>query len=164
MAIIDEQGFRANVGIIVANTQGQLLWCRRQGTANAWQFPQGGLLKNESPRDGMYRELAEELGLLQNHVKYIGETKDWFRYRLPEHYIRRDQHPLCYGQKQKWFLLQLLVSDDHIQLDSSQPPEFEAWRWVSYWRPAQDVVYFKQAVYQKVLQEFEATVKWLVCD
>lgn len=40
--MIDTDGFRANVGIILANTQGQVLWTKRVGH-NSWQFPQGGL-------------------------------------------------------------------------------------------------------------------------
>lgn len=40
--MIDADGFRANVGIILANTQGQVLWAKRVGH-DSWQFPQGGI-------------------------------------------------------------------------------------------------------------------------
>ena len=81
--MIDADGFRANVGIILANTQGQVLWAKRIGH-NAWQFPQGGIDRGETPMDAMYRELWEEVGLHPRHVDLLAVTQDWLRYRLPQ--------------------------------------------------------------------------------
>ena len=61
--MIDEHGYRPNVGIIICNAMGQVLWARRIGQ-NAWQFPQGGIKRGESPEKALYRELQEEVGLL----------------------------------------------------------------------------------------------------
>ncbi|MCL1623025.1 RNA pyrophosphohydrolase [Moraxella sp. Tifton1] len=150
--MIDSDGFRANVGIILANTQGQVLWAKRIGH-DSWQFPQGGIDDGETPLDAMYRELYEEVGLLPSHVELLAVTKDWLRYRLPKRYVRSNQAPLCIGQKQKWFLLRLDEDNTkHIRFDASKP-EFEEWQWVSYWYPLNQVVAFKRGVYQRALQE-----------
>ena len=77
--MIDADGFRPNVGIIIANSQGQLLWARRVGQ-NAWQFPQGGISKGESPEQAMYRELDEEVGLQPEDVEIIAQTEGWLKY------------------------------------------------------------------------------------
>lgn len=150
--MIDADGFRANVGIILANTQGQVLWAKRIGY-DAWQFPQGGIDHGETPLDAMYRELYEEVGLLAHHVEVLAVTQDWLRYRLPKRYVRVGHEPLCIGQKQKWFLLRLdEINTHHIRFDNVKP-EFEHWEWVSYWYPLHQVVAFKRAVYQQALAE-----------
>lgn len=151
ITMIDTQGFRANVGIVLANTQGQLFWAKRLHDS-AWQFPQGGIDAHETPEDALYRELYEEVGLSPHHVKVLGQTKDWLRYRLPERYLR-EQTPMCYGQKQRWFLLYL---DEKYTADidfTKATPEFDNWRWVSYWYPIGQIVPFKRRVYQQALLE-----------
>lgn len=153
--MIDSEGFRLNVGIVVCNNNNQLLLCRRFGKPNAWQFPQGGIDKNESPLQAMFRELVEELGLSPRDVEQLGESADWLSYTLPKEYRRYHSKPLCIGQKQKWFLLRLVSSDDAIVLDADdQEQEFDQWRWVDYWQPIQRVIAFKRQVYQDVLKEF----------
>ncbi len=150
--MIDADGFRANVGIILTNTRGQVLWAKRVGH-NSWQFPQGGIDNGETPMQAMYRELWEEVGLYPDHVQVLAVTQNWLRYRLPKRYVRHGQKPLCIGQKQKWFLLQLDEKNtEHIRFDSSKP-EFDRWQWVSYWYPLNQVVYFKRSVYRRALQE-----------
>jgi len=150
--VIDSDGFRPNVGIIVANDENQVLWARRI-RQNAWQFPQGGIRRNEDPVQAMYRELSEEIGLLPEHVELIGSTRGWLRYRLPERMVRRNCTPLCIGQKQKWFLLRLIGDEKAVCLDRGEKPEFDQWRWVNYWQPLKDVVFFKQQVYRHALEE-----------
>jgi putative (di)nucleoside polyphosphate hydrolase len=149
---IDSAGFRANVGIILCNDQGRLLLAGRVGS-RGWQFPQGGMLEGESPEQAMYRELHEEVGLEPDDVAMLAATDDWLRYRLPDRYIRRDSRPLCIGQKQRWFLLRLTGSEDKVSLDHSESPEFDRWRWVDFWRPVKEVIYFKRRVYAQALHE-----------
>ncbi len=149
---IDSEGFRANVGIILANDDGKVLLAGRIGN-KGWQFPQGGMLKGESAEQSMFRELQEEVGLTAADVEILGTTDDWVRYQLPERFVRRDRQPLCIGQKQRWFMLRLSASDDDVQLDQSDKPEFDRWRWVNYWRPVNEVIYFKRRVYARVLHE-----------
>lgn len=150
--MLDSEGFRPNVGIILANAHGQVLWAKRIGH-DAWQFPQGGIDNGETALDAMYRELWEEVGLLPEHVTVLAQTRGWLRYRLPRRFIRQNQVPLCIGQKQKWFLLKLEASTSNIKLDITSPPEFDNWQWVSYWYPVNEVVAFKRHVYRRALFE-----------
>lgn len=156
--MIDAQGFRPNVGIVIANDEGRLLWARRVGGRDAWQFPQGGVQEGEKPEDTLYRELEEEVGLAPDAVELIASTRGWLRYRLPKRYQRRGQQPLCIGQKQKWFLLRMLAPDDAVSLSHNEKPEFDHWQWVSYWYPLEQVVFFKREVYRRALKELAAMV------
>lgn len=152
---IDEHGFRANVGIILANDAGRLLLAGRAGR-KGWQFPQGGVNSGESAEEAMFRELYEELGLESHDVDVLGATRDWISYRLPERYVRRGGRgdgPVCIGQKQRWFLLRFVAGEDRLRLDLSDSPEFDRWRWVDYWRPVNEVIYFKRRVYARALFE-----------
>jgi putative (di)nucleoside polyphosphate hydrolase len=150
--MIDRDGYRPNVGIILLNQDRRVFWARRVGM-RSWQFPQGGIKRNEAPEEAMYRELYEEVGLRSADVHLIARTNGWLRYDLPERYIRKRSHPLCIGQKQVWFMLELVSSESRIRLDRSGKPEFDSWTWVDYWHPIEDVVYFKRDVYQQALTE-----------
>ena len=148
----DADGYRPNVGIVLFNGSRQVLWARRS-RHDGWQFPQGGIDSNEDPQEAMFRELREEIGLLPEHVTILGVTKGWLRYRLPAKYVRKNESPICIGQKQKWFLLRLDAPDDAVRLDIDKKPEFRDWQWVSYWYPISSVVDFKQQVYRSALSE-----------
>lgn len=150
--MIDSDGYRPNVGIVLVNGQGKLFWARRIGQ-DAWQFPQGGIRSDETPEEAMFRELTEEVGLSSEHVEVMGATRGWLRYRLPKRLIRRNSKPVCIGQKQVWFMLRLLADESEVKLDLTNHPEFDHWRWVDYWRPVKDVVHFKRNVYQRALKE-----------
>lgn len=150
--MISSDGYRPNVGIILSNQEGRLLWARRIGQ-NAWQFPQGGIRGNETPKQALFREMAEEIGLDPSHVTIMGNTRGWLRYQLPHNLIRHNRNPICIGQKQVWFLLKLLVSEEAVCLDRTSKPEFDLWRWVDYWEPLQEVVAFKRHVYEQALIE-----------
>ena len=163
--MIDLDGFRPNVGIMLANDRGQLLWARRVGGHNAWQFPQGGISAGESPKQALFRELHEEVGLARDAVEILGSTRGWLRYRLPKRFVRDGQKPVCIGQKQKWFLLRMLEDDGAVQLDLNDKPEFDQWRWVSYWYPLNQVISFKREVYRRAMKELALplgrhTEKW----
>ncbi len=150
--MIDSEGYRPNVGIILCNADGRLFWAKRIGQ-HSWQFPQGGIRRDESPEQAMFRELAEEVGLRPEHVQVIGCTRGWLRYRLPKRLIRWGNQPTCIGQKQVWFLLRMLGGEDAVCLDSSEHPEFDHWQWVDYWYPLRAVVPFKRHVYWRALCE-----------
>jgi putative (di)nucleoside polyphosphate hydrolase len=150
--LIDRDGFRANVGIVLMGDDGQLFLGRRTG-GKGWQFPQGGMRVGESPEESLFRELHEEIGLAPGDVELLGSTERWLRYRLPTRYIRRGQRPLCVGQKQRWFLLRMAAAESQIRFDATGEPEFDRWRWVDYWQPVKEVIYFKRPVYVKALHE-----------
>jgi len=154
--VIDNEGFRPNVGIVICNQDDQVLWGRRINGRDSWQFPQGGVHRDESPEQAMYRELEEEVGLLPRAVTVLGRTSGWLRYRLPKKYVRKTESPVCIGQKQVWFLLRLVAPESEIRLDAHEDPEFDHWRWVSFWYPVTAVVDFKQDVYRQALTQLAA--------
>lgn len=156
--MIDSEGYRPNVGIILCNPQGKLFWARRIGQ-QAWQFPQGGIRRHETPEQALYRELSEEIGLGRDDVELLGATREWLRYRLPQELIRRHHQPVCIGQKQRWFLLRLLASESKVSLDASENPEFDCWRWVTPTEPVREVVSFKRQVYRRALEELGPLLK-----
>ena len=150
--MLDRDGFRPNVGIILLNQNNQVFWGKRIRT-HSWQFPQGGIDRGENPEQAMFRELHEEVGLRPEHVRILARTRDWLRYEVPDRYIRRDARGHYKGQKQIWYLLQLVGHDWDLNLRATDHPEFDAWRWNDYWVPLDVVVEFKRGVYQMALNE-----------
>jgi len=158
-AVIDPDGFRPNVGIVIIKHDGTVFWAHRVNN-DGWQFPQGGMHSDETPVEAMYRELREETGLREDHVELLGSTPGWLRYRLPRRYQRQDSKPLCIGQKQVWFLVGLQTDDSALELNRSDNPEFREYRWVDFWYPADHVISFKRKVYRRALEMLEPmTVK-----
>lgn len=150
--MIDKEGYRANVGIVVCNNKKKVLWAKRTNE-DAWQFPQGGINEGESPKEAMFRELKEEVGLEPSHVEIIARTKDWLRYDVPKNWIRRDWRDRYKGQKQIWFLLRLTGRDSDVSLKNTKKPEFDAWRWDDFWSPVDQIIDFKRDVYEQALKE-----------
>jgi putative (di)nucleoside polyphosphate hydrolase len=150
--MLDREGYRPNVGIILVNQKNQVFWGKRV-REHAWQFPQGGIKFGESPAQAMFRELHEEVGLKPEHVRILGRTKDWLRYDVPDHFIRRDSRGHYRGQKQIWFLLRLVGRDCDVSLRATSHPEFDAWRWSHYWVSLDSVIDFKRDVYKQALAE-----------
>ena len=161
--MIDSNGFRPNVGIIICNKLGQLLWAKRI-KQDAWQFPQGGIKEAETTEEALFRELSEEVGLCKDDVRILSQTSEWLKYRLPKPYIRQRKGRTCIGQKQKWFLLGLQTEEGRVDLENTLQPEFDDWCWVNYWYPVNQVVDFKRSVYRKALIELEQSVKNFVSD
>ncbi len=150
--MLDREGFRPNVGIILLNQKNQVFWGKRIRT-HSWQFPQGGIDRGETPKQAMIRELHEEVGLKPEHVRIVARTRDWLRYEVPDRFIRRDARGFYKGQKQIWFLLQMVAPDHHLNLRATDHPEFDAWRWNDYWVPLDVVIEFKRGVYEMALTE-----------
>ena len=151
---VDDRRYRPNVAMIVQNRVGQVLWARRVGGQDAWQFPQGGIRTGEEEEQALYRELREELGLARDDVEFVARTEGWLRYRVP----LRSQHSGFVGQTQRWYLLRLLASDDAVQVHGKEA-EFDDWRWVSYWYPLNAIVEFKRAVYRRALGELAPALR-----
>jgi putative (di)nucleoside polyphosphate hydrolase len=155
--MLDHEGYRPNVGIILLNSQHKVFWGKRI-RQHSWQFPQGGIKQGETPEQAMYRELHEEVGLLPEHVEILGRTQDWLHYNVPDNWVKREWRGSYRGQKQIWFLLRLVVSDHHISLRATSHPEFDAWRWNDFWVPLDVVIEFKRDVYQKALKELSILI------
>jgi putative (di)nucleoside polyphosphate hydrolase len=150
--LIDHDGFRANVGVVLMHDDGRLFIGRRTG-GKGWQFPQGGVRRGETAEESLFRELHEEIGLSSEDVRIVAQTRRWLRYRLPARFVRRESRPLCVGQKQRWYLLRLRHADPKFRFDVTGEPEFDRWRWVDYWQPVREVIYFKRQVYTRALHE-----------
>jgi putative (di)nucleoside polyphosphate hydrolase len=156
--MIDRDGYRPNVGIVICNAKNEVFWGKRI-REHSWQFPQGGIKHGETPEEAMFRELQEEVGLLPEKVKILGRTKDWLRYDVPTHWVRREWRGSYKGQKQIWFLLRLVGRDCDVSLRASGHPEFDAWRWNQYWVSLDTVIEFKRDVYRRALSELEPFLK-----
>jgi putative (di)nucleoside polyphosphate hydrolase len=152
--MLDRDGYRPNVAIVIVNAKNQVFWGKRI-REHSWQFPQGGINPGETPERAMYRELREEVGLAADHVKILGRTRDWLRYDVPQHWIKREWRGSYRGQKQIWYLLRLVGRDCDMNLRASEKPEFDAWRWHDYWVPLESVIDFKREVYRRALLELE---------
>jgi len=150
--MLDRDGFRPNVGIILCNWRNEVFWGKRV-REHSWQFPQGGIKHGETPVQAMYRELGEEIGLQPAHVRILGRTRNWLRYEVPQQWIKREWRGNYRGQKQIWFLLRLVGRDSDVSLRACEHPEFDAWRWNEYWVPLESVIEFKREVYQQALSE-----------
>src|SRR4030065_2041727 len=161
--MIDRNGYRPNVGIILLNSENEVFWGKRI-RQNSWQFPQGGIKSGESPEQAMYREVTEEVGLRPNHVEIVGRTRDWLRYEVPDRWIRREWRGNYKGQKQIWYLLRLIGRDSDVSLRRSSHPEFDAWRWNQYWVELDSVVEFKRKVYKQALTELSRLLKTDPCQ
>lgn len=155
--MIDPDGYRPNVGIVLVRDDKRVFWARRVGH-DGWQFPQGGMRTDETPHEAMVRELHEETGLREQHVEVLGATPGWLRYRLPKRYLRYRDRPLCIGQKQVWFLLRLVAEESNVNLGLADKPEFDAFKWVDFWYPADNVVHFKRRVYRRALRCLEPLI------
>ena len=156
--MLDREGYRPNVGIILINGQNRVFWGKRV-REHSWQFPQGGIKPGESPETAMYRELMEEVGLLPHHVKIIGRTRDWLRYDVPNNWVRREWRGSYRGQKQIWYLRKLVGRESDVHLRATSHPEFDGWRWHDYWAPIDEVIEFKRGVYEGALSELSRFLK-----
>jgi len=153
--MIDRDGYRPNVAIVLVNGRNQVFWGKRI-KEHAWQFPQGGIKSGETPEQAMYRELHEETGLEPHHVRILGRTRDWLHYNVPNHWVKREWRGTYKGQKQIWFLLRLVGRDCDISLRASGHPEFDAWRWHDFWVPLEAVIDFKRESYRLGLEQLAA--------
>lgn len=163
--IFTNDGYRPNVGIVVCNKKGQVFWARRINN-DGWQFPQGGVSRNETLVDAMYRELHEETGLEQKDVRVIMHTQEWLKYDLPEKFLRNQRRKThsssrnrvgFKGQKQVWFLVELIGEESAVDLTGGlEVPEFDRWRWVDAGYAINNIVDFKRPVYKQALSEFKS--------
>ena len=148
----EESNYRLNVGLIIVNTYGKVLICKRKNS-NQWQFPQGGIDKGESPIEAAKREIFEEVGIKPSKIKILGKIKDWVKYEIPKELAKKSfKKKGILGQKQKWFIFKI-KSEACITFVNDPDNEFDDFAWVSYWRPIALIISFKKEVYRNVLAE-----------
>jgi len=142
--------YRQNAAIIIINPKGKVLWCRRKNE-KGWQFPQGGIDKGETPKEAIIREVYEEVGLKSHDINLLGSIEEWLYYDIPKNKIGKYIPSNFRGQKQKWFLAELISSDTKINLKTTKQVEFDKWEWVTYWHPIAAGVDFKKKLYRNAL-------------
>ena len=150
----DALPYRPCAGVMLINQSGKVfVGQRKDSDVPAWQMPQGGIDKGESPRDAALRELEEETGVYADLVTVEAETGDWVRYDLPEHLLGKVWKGRYRGQEMKWFLMRFHGTDADVNI-ATKHQEFSEWRWLPAAELSANIVPFKRAVYDQVLAEF----------
>ncbi|MBA84705.1 RNA pyrophosphohydrolase [Thalassobius sp. S69A] len=146
--------YRRNVGVMLMNADGHVFVGQRiDNPGPAWQMPQGGIDKGESPQDAALRELQEETGVPATLVQITAETEGWLPYDLPHDLVPRIWKGRYRGQEQKWFLLRFSGTDSDVNIQTAHP-EFCEWRWMAPSDLVDNIVPFKREVYSRVLDAF----------
>ena len=144
--------YRPNVAAIILSSKYpekvEFFIASRSDIKDAWQFPQGGIDKGETPKEALFRELKEEIGT--NEVDIVGEFPEWVSYDFPEMIAKR-MYPYD-GQRQKYFLVRLKPGAK-INLETAEP-EFSQYTFVPYSEIFDYITYFKRPVYKRVLEYF----------
>ncbi|PZQ97836.1 MAG: RNA pyrophosphohydrolase [Cereibacter sphaeroides] len=148
--------YRPCAGIALINPQGLVFAGRRiDNSQEAWQMPQGGIDKGETPRQAAVRELGEEIGVTPDLIASVAKTHHWITYDLPPELLGKVWGGKYRGQRQKWFLYRYLGRDDQINIQTEHP-EFSEWRWVDADELVKGIVPFKRGVYEQVIASFRA--------
>ena len=144
--------YRPNVAAIILSPKYpltcELFIASRTDIKNAWQFPQGGIDKSETPKEALFREL-KEIGT--NKVDIIAEYPEWISYDFPPQVVKK-MYPYD-GQIQKYFLVRLQEQRE-IDIDTEKP-EFDAYKFVGVNDLFNHITYFKRPVYKQVLEYFK---------
>ncbi|MBD3664825.1 RNA pyrophosphohydrolase [Sulfitobacter aestuariivivens] len=148
--------YRPCVGVMLINSAGDaFVGQRTDRNFDAWQMPQGGVDKGETPQDAALRELQEETGVAATLVDVLAETEDWLPYDLPHELVPKIWKGRYRGQEQKWFLMRFNGQDADVNIETEHQ-EFSTWRWMPVADLVPNIVPFKRDVYVAVLKAFEA--------
>jgi len=152
----NELPLRIGVGIVVLNKENKVfVGKRKDNPIDKWQMPQGGVDNGENFLDAMKRELKEETGI--QNIKIIKELKEWTEYELPDYLLGKVWKGKYKGQKQKWFIVRFMGSDDEINLNTKRP-EFIEWKWLNIESLPKVIVSFKKNVYEKLLPQIKSSI------
>lgn len=154
-AIRKAEDYRPGIGIYLFNDEGRVLVARRiDNTSEAWQMPQGGIDEGESPKQALFRELMEEIGVDKEKVELAHEIDGWLYYDLPDHLVPILWNGRYKGQRQKWYALRFRGTDKDINIDT-EIPEFSEWKWVMPSELSGIIVEFKRSLYSEILDKLK---------
>lgn len=158
MAPATPKHYRPNVGLMLIAADRRIFVGHRPRMAEgmAWQMPQGGIDKGETPIEAACRELGEEVGTTK--ALLLRESCDWITYDVPPELAPIHWKGRWRGQTQKWFALAFAGTDKDIDI-AAHEEEFDAWRWATAREVLDLIVPFKRAVYEAVLKEFADLVR-----
>ena len=146
--------YRRCVGMMILDKDSNILVGRRiDHPSGFWQMPQGGIDKNEIPKEAVWREMMEEIGT--NNAKLIHQSSDWLTYEIPEETLRTLPWGDIYvGQTQQWFVFRFTGNNNDINV-ATENPEFSEWKWINYKELITNAVPFKRNLYKQILEEFK---------
>lgn len=151
--------YRRCVGACIVNEHNQVFVAERLNIPEAWQMPQGGIDAGELPKQALFRELEEEIGVSAKYFDVIARAKNWLQYDFPEAVMHKRSYGKNSGQTQIWYLLRFLGKDSDINLDATIHPEFTDFKWVEFSELTDLAVDFKKHIYETITQEFEPLTK-----
>jgi putative (di)nucleoside polyphosphate hydrolase len=148
---MEEKKYRPNVAAVVVSSKYpekcEVFVAKRNDIPDAWQFPQGGIDKGESPKEALLRELEEEIGT--NQVEIVAKYSGWITYDFPANV---SMHPFS-GQKQQYFLVRL-KRGAKINIKDVEHPEFSEFKFVDTNLVLEETSHFKRPIYKKILSYF----------
>ena len=144
--------YRPCVGIMLLNRENDVLVAQRLDMkSDAWQMPQGGICRGETPINAAWREMREEIGT--DKASLLAESAQWRRYDLPGDLAGRLWGGRYCGQEQKWFAFRFEGQDSDIDI-ATRRPEFSIWKWVAMADLPSIIVPFKRQLYRDIVAEF----------
>ena len=151
--------YRPCAGVMLVNADNLVFVGQRlDSSSEAWQMPQGGIDRGETPRDAALRELGEEAGIAPSLADVIAASATEHQFDLPPQLMGRMWGGRFRGQRQHWFLARFLGSDADINIATAHP-EFCAWRWTALATLPDLIVPFKRDLYRALVEEFGAVLK-----
>ncbi len=148
---MSKETYRKNAGIILVNKEGLILACERSDVPGAWQMPQGGIDKGETPAAAALRECIEETGVKEDDIELVAESVEWHFYKFP----KKHKDDAFFGQQQKWFLFKYMGEYD-VDVTTAKYTEFTAHKWVTPKWMYNNVVDFRKSIYKIIFEEFSA--------
>ncbi|OGY41206.1 MAG: hypothetical protein A2Y82_02080 [Candidatus Buchananbacteria bacterium RBG_13_36_9] len=126
------QGYRPQaVGCFINDKRVLLLYKREHGL---WQFPQGGIDNQETPKQALIREMNEELGLnispYIKEIQFLGENKvnlPGASYRQRD--LKTDQGNAVFMKGKRYFIFAIATALREINIADS---EFDKYVWADY--------------------------------